>query len=186
MSLIHRTAGLAVLTVAIAGSTPAMAASGPGDKDAQAVLAAIKDVCLPILKGAKIEGLAKATGLRNSRDGWMLPIDGKRRVAIDPPGGANPNLCTGTVVHDPNAGASILAALVGWAAAQTPPLPPVKVEEKATGALYQLTTSSWEGKLDGADAALVYSEDKTLEGRPVAGKLDQSTFALALTPAAAS
>jgi hypothetical protein len=176
------TAALAALAAALAPVGSTLAAPGSDGKDAAATLAVVKDICLPLLQGAKIDTVAKAAGLKNGRDGWVLPISGKRHIEVDPPGGSNPHVCAATVVHDPNAGLSIVTALGNWASSQTPALQPLKAQEKATGALYQLTTSSWSGKAAGGDLAVVYSEDKTLDGKPVAGGLDQASLTVGLTP----
>jgi hypothetical protein len=170
---------LAILISGVAGAQP----SSDG-KGAAAALAVVRDICLPVLKGAKIEAVAKSTGLTDGRDGWVLPIAGKRHVEISPPDGANPHICAATVIHDPTAGPSILGVLRQWASSRSPPLQPRKTELAATGPLYHLTTSSWEGATDSGYLALVYSEDKTPDGKPVAGKLDQATLTVALTPAA--
>ncbi|MDB5459899.1 MAG: hypothetical protein JWO72_1640 [Caulobacteraceae bacterium] len=183
MSLSHA-AALAAFAVAVATSGAALAAPIPDGKGAAATLAVVKHVCMPLLTGAKIEDVAKTAGLRNGRDGWVLPIGGKRHIEIDPPGGANPHVCSATIIHDPNAGASIVDAITAWSGRQTPALQPLKTQEKVTGALYQLTTSSWIGKAAGGDLVVVYSEDKTLDGKPVAGNLDQASLTVGLTPSA--
>jgi hypothetical protein len=182
MPLSHAAALAAV--AALAWSVPALAAPAADDRGAAAVMAVVTDVCLPLLRGAKVETVAKAAGLKNSRDGWMLPISGKQRIEIDPPGGANPHVCAATIIHDPSSGPAIVSALGDWSQMQAPALPPLKTQEKATGALYQLTTSSWEGMAAGGDLAVVYTEDKTLDGKPVAGALDQAALTVALTPSA--
>jgi hypothetical protein len=173
---------MAVLAAAPSASGSALAASGPEDQDAAAVMTVARDICLPLLRGGKIEAVAKATGLKNGRDSWVLPISGRRRIEVDPPGGANPTVCTATIIHDPGSGPSILAALTAWSAMQTPPLSALKTEEKAKGSLYQLTTSVWEGQIAGGDLAVAYAEDKTLDGKPVAGTFDQATLSVGLTP----
>jgi len=180
MRSLQHAAAMAVLAAALTASGSAFAASAPDD--AAAVMTVARDICLPLLRGGKIETVAKTTGLRNGRDGWVLPISGKRRIEVDPPGGANPTVCTATIIHDPGAGPSILAALTAWSATQTPALQALKTEEKAKGSLYQLTTSVWEGQIAGGDLAVVYAEDKTLDGKPVAGNLDQATLSVGLTP----
>lgn len=184
MDIRFAVAAMAIFASLVGGVASAQPSSD--GKGAAAALAVVRDICLPVLKGAKIEAVAKSTGLRNGRDGWVLPIAGKRHIEISPPGGSNPHVCAATVFHDPAAGPSILAALRQWAGARSPPLQPTKTELAATGPLYRLTTSSWEGATDGGNLALVYSEDKTPDGKPVAGKLDQATLTLALTPAASS
>ena len=118
--------------------------------------------------------------------GWVLPISGKRQIEIDPPGGYNPHVCSATIIRNPNVSGSTVDALAGWSSRQTPSLQPLKTREKATGALYQLITSSRVGKSTGGDLAAVYTEDKTLDGKPAAGKLDQASLSIGLTPPAAS
>jgi len=180
MKILFRTV-LPVVAAAFASSAIA-APPAPDGKSPDAVMTTVKDVCLPLLKGTPIAAVAKTTGLKNGRDGWVLPIAGKRHIEIDPPDGPNPHVCSATVIHAPGEDDSILKALTGWVASQTPALQPIKSGEKATGALYQLTTSSWSGPTAGGVLGLSYSEDKTLDGKPVAGSLDQATLAISLTP----
>lgn len=175
----------AVVLAASASLIGGVAAGQPNSdgKGAAATLVVVRDICLPMLKGAPIEAVAKTTGLRNGRDGWVLPIAGKRHIEVSPPGGSNPHVCSATVIHDPGAGPSILSALREWVSSRSPPLQATKSELAATGPLYRLTTSAWEGSMEGGHLAMVYSEDKTPDGKPVAGNLDQATLTLALTPA---
>lgn len=181
MKSLSRPAILATLAAAVCAGSSAAAPAADG-KGAAATLVVLKDVCLPLLGGAKIDTVAKATGLKNGRDGWVLPIRGKRRIEVDPPGGSNPHVCSATIIHDPNAGGAIVDAITAWSNSQTPVLQPLKAREKTTGAIYQLTTSSWVGKAPGGDLAIVYTEDKTLKGQPVAGNLDQASLTVGLTP----
>jgi hypothetical protein len=173
----------AVAIVACIGASPTSAQPAPDGKGAAATLVVVRDVCLPMLMGAKIDTVAKSAGLKNRHDGWVLPIAGKRHIELSPPGGSNPHVCEATVIHDPGAGASILAALRQWASGHSPPLQAIKTEQVATGAIYRLTTSTWEGKTANGNLAVVYAEDKSPDGKPVAGDLDQSTLTVALTPA---
>jgi hypothetical protein len=176
-------AGLAGALMSWETTVAAQAADG---NDATAALSTVKDICLPLLKGASVAAVAKTTGLKGGRDDWFLPVSGKRRIEISPPGGANPHVCEATIIHDPTAGDAIVSALGAWAAMQAPALQQLKQQEKVTGALYQLTTSSWEGRTADGNLAVVYSENKTLQGKPVAGGLDQATLSVSLTPAPAA
>jgi hypothetical protein len=172
----------AAVALACVGASATSAQPTSDGKGAAATLVAARDICLPVLEGAKIEAVAKTTGLRNRSDGWVLPIAGKRHIELSPPGGTNPHICEVTIIHQPGAGPAILDALRQWASSRSPPLQPTKTEQVATGAVYRLTTSTWEGNTAEGHLAVVYAEDKTLDGRPVAGNLDQATLTVALTP----
>jgi len=174
----------AAAALACVGASATNAQPASDGKGAAAALVVVRDICLPILKGAKIDTVAKTAGLKNRRDGWVLPIAGKRHIELSPPGGSNPHVCEATVIHDPDAGAAILSALRGWASSHSPPLQATKIEQVASGAIYRLTTSTWEGKTADGNLAVVYAEDKTPDGKPVAGNLDQATLTVALTPGA--
>lgn len=174
----------AASALACAAATVANAQPVSDGKGAAAAVLVVREICLPLLTGAKIDTVAKTTGLKNRHDGWVLPIAGKRHIELSPPGGSNPQVCGATVIHDPSAGASILGALRQWASDHSPPLQATKTEQAATGPLYRLTISSWEGKTADGNLAVVYAEDKTPDGKPVAGNLDQATLSVALTPAA--
>lgn len=142
----------------------------------------LQRVCLPLIDGGKLESVAKAAGLRRKDGVWALRIDRKRRLELDPPDVANPYACGATIIHGVGAGPAIHDAIDDWARSQTPGLTPVKVRQASTGAIYARTTSTWEGKNAKGDIGVVLSEEKTLQGRPVDGDLDQSTLILSLTP----
>jgi len=169
------------------GMAQAADAPAPGAaeaRDAAAVMTAVTSVCLPILQGQPVAAIAKAQGLKKTRDGWMLPIEAKRHIDLDLPGGSNPHVCAATVVHTPGDGAATVAALAAWAAAQVPPLNIIKDKEQAQSGTYLVTASSWSGGIAAGGVALSYAEQKLAGGKPVAGTLDQATLAIVFTPAA--
>ena len=177
--------GVAATTQAL-GRTPASA--GPRDAAAGAGRAAgaavmvMRQVCLPLLQGARLDAIAPPVGFRLVHGDWVYPIDRNQRIELIPPDPTNPHLCSATIVHDVGAQPAIRQALDNWARSQTPPLKGVKDQVQARGPLYLRTTSTWSGAVKDGDVGVVFAGEKTLQGKPVNGDLDQSELLASLAP----
>jgi len=169
---------------AVVAAEPATAAVNPG-----AVLAAgaavmvMQRVCLPVIDGAPLEGIARSVGLQNKHGQWVYPIDGRQRIEVSSPDPSNPHLCSATILHDIGAQPAIRQALDNWARSQTPPLQAIKVQVQAPGPFYLRQTSTWSGSSPRGEIGVVFSGEKTLQGKPVDGDLDQSELLASITPA---
>jgi hypothetical protein len=171
---------------AIAG-IPCLALAGPvasPPPSAGAAVAMLQSVCLPLIEGGKLRSIAKANHLRQDDGQWTLVIDHKRRVELDPPDAANPRVCTATIIHSVGSGPFIRQAVDDWARSRSPALKEVKVDQTSAGPSYLRTTSTWQGADPDGVLGVVLSEEKTLNGTPVAGGLDQSEIEVSLTPKA--
>jgi hypothetical protein len=149
---------------------------------ASAVAKALEQVCLPLLHGQNLKSVAPAAGLKQIDSQWILPIDDKSRLELNPPGLASPHDCSATIFHPASSEDSTLGAINGWAKTQSPPLKPIKTREQTKGAVFMHTTSTWSAKSDKTSENVSFSEEKTLEGRPVDGDHDRSTLLVNLAP----
>jgi|GEM_PF-6712567 len=156
-----------------AAQTPAAPASDNGSPAASAAITALDRVCLPLIQGKPIKAVASAVGMKQTRGEWVMVIEGRQRVVVDPPGGANPTVCTVVITYAPGAETAMIAALDGWAAARTPPLQKDKVREEATGSR---KLSSWLGSTPDGNHTIVLAEQKTPTGGPIAAPLEQATL----------
>ncbi len=182
------TAMLAAAHPAIAAAPPVTApaaastVAAPARPSVKDTVLTLNDVCLPILRGAAVKPTAEAAGFRARNGEWVLTIAGKRQITLDPPDVANPRLCTVTIDASPG-GVAMRAALAAWAAGQSPALTPVKVDDSVAGVTHERATSSWSAQTPSGVEGVVLSQEKTLQGQPTDGGLDESTLYVSLTPA---
>lgn len=193
--------GVSVLTMcalvgAVAASPVYAAAATPSPEpattgaDPGAVLAAgaavmvMQRVCLPVIGGAGFEGVVRSAGLENRHGQWVYPIDRRQRIEVSTPDPSNPHVCNATIIHDVGAQPAIRQALDNWARSRTPPLQAIKVQVQAPGPFYLRKTSTWSGSGPGGEIGVVFSGEKTLQGQPVDGDLDQSELLASVTPVA--
>ena len=162
------------------GSPPASVAT----PSATAAVSMLQNACLPLVNGGDLKKVARTAGLKLRNGQWMLPVSGKRQLDLQPPDDVNPHVCTVVIIHRIGGDAAILQAINTWAAAQTPPLQPIKVLQKSVGVTYQRTTSTWASQSAKGAEGLVLASEKTLDGKPVAGDDDQSELILSFTPQA--
>ncbi|WP_374471640.1 hypothetical protein [Phenylobacterium sp.] len=150
--------------------------------EAIALQSALERVCVPLIAGQDPDAVSQASGLRQRDGQWVLTVDGRKELLVLPPTPANPNVCSLTVTYDAGGEKPILDLLNAWALANS--LEVRRVREPSEGPLRDRRTSSWEGSRQGAPTALVFSEEKTKDGKPVAGDLDQATVLLSIARAA--
>lgn len=194
--------GVFVLTVCAAIGVAAAAPTfgepaGPGPLDAAAradlgaegaagaAVMVMRQVCLPLLQGARLNAIAPSVGFRQVHGDWVYPIGRNQRIELAAPDPTNPLLCSATIIHDVGAQPAIRQALDNWARSQTPPMKMVKDQVQARGPLYLRTTSTWSGADKGGDIGVVFAGEKTLQGKPVDGALDQSELLASLAPSTA-
>ncbi|MEO6341091.1 MAG: hypothetical protein ABIO39_13700 [Caulobacteraceae bacterium] len=150
--------------------------------ESAAALSTVERVCLPLLRGQTLKAVAAIAGLKQDHGEWTLPIAGRKRVVIDPPGGPNKTVCSAKLTYSLDGGPQIVDVLSRWAQAQAPALQMVKDHEDSKGPLRLRKTTSWFGMASGGSLGLVLSEEKDLQGRPAAGDYDEATLLVSLTP----
>ncbi|HEY8615011.1 hypothetical protein [Phenylobacterium sp.] len=113
-----------------AAQAPAAAAPAPTlptAGDAAEVLAALDNVCVPAVRGQKLDDLAKAQGFRQNRrdQTWAKPLGGQKNFSIVLfPQGSNKDVCFAELRYGPGKAEEIAKALNVWAFTRQPPLDP--------------------------------------------------------------
>jgi len=162
-----------VLAMATAPLSAFGAAADTRTPEAIDVQVALERVCLPLLKGKTVNQVARPADLKHDDSGWYLAMPGAERLSVQPPGGANPTVCSFKVTYPVDRPQPILALLNLWA--KDHHLTPASVARASTGPAEQRKTWSWQGRNAGAALAVVFDTEKTLDGRPVGGSLDRAT-----------
>lgn len=172
VSLLAAGPALAQATAKPAAQTPEVAAA----------LAALEKVCLPLASGSDLKTVARSAGLRQQDGGWVLPISGPEEVDIAPPDTANPHVCIATLRFRGDQAAAMRTAIGAWAARQSPPLTPDQVAAAEKGPQELRTISSWEASTPKAADAVLFTKEKTLDGKPIDGALNEAQLIVSVTP----
>lgn len=108
---------------------PAPAAEAPPSLpttgDGAVLLNVIEKVCVPLVRGGKLEALAKANGFKlNRRDGnWVMPLGGDKLYTVTLfPTGVNKDVCRGEVHYAIGGEKPIVEALNIWSFLHKPEL----------------------------------------------------------------
>ena len=148
--------------------TPVQAPTGV----AAYVISTIEKACLPLTQGKDIKVVAKEVGLRKSRDVYVLPLTGVERIILAPPTTANPGVCILTINHAIDGSRPIVDALTNWAASQNPPIPPLGTGYQASPGVLGW---SWVVEAGQMQEGVVFTAQKTPDGRPIGKGYDVST-----------
>ena len=116
-------------TAAPDASAPAPAAEAPPTLpttgDGAVILNIIEKVCVPLVRGGKLDDLAKANGFKlNRRDGtWTIPLGGDKNYSVTMfPVGVNKDVCRGEVHYAIGGEKPIVSALNVWSFLHQPEL----------------------------------------------------------------
>jgi len=127
------------------------------------VLSLIDKACTPLIRGQDAASVASANGLKKTRDGLLLVMEGVQRITLAPPTPANPHICTLTVNYEVDQAKPFVDALSGWSASQTPPLEPFQTAF-ASGA--GATGWSWYVDTGQFHKGVVFTAQKRPDGKP--------------------
>jgi len=97
----------------------------PTGGDGAVILNIIEKVCVPLVRGGKLDDLAKANGFKlNRREGtWTLPLGGDKNYNVTMfPVGINKDVCRGEVHYAIGGEKPIVSALNVWAFLHQPEL----------------------------------------------------------------
>ncbi len=137
----------------------------------------IEKVCVPLIHGQDAASVAAANGLKKTRDGWVLLLEGVQRISVFGPTVANPTICTLTVNYDLDQTKPFLDALGNWAAAQNPPLPPFQTAvDNGPGA----TGWSWYVDAGAFHKGVVFTAQKKPDGKPMGRTYEVATVRFSL------
>jgi hypothetical protein len=165
------------------GPTPGIGATTP---ETGAVLTVLERVCLPLSRGAHLDGVARTNGLQQRNGQWVLPIRGPEQIVVTPPDTANPTLCRATITYAIDQDQPILQEINNWAADHTPPLKARKIEVAEPGPAMLRKVSTWEVTSASETDAVVLAREQTLQGQPVDGQYDKAVLLVSVTPASPS
>jgi hypothetical protein len=132
-------------------TTPPAAAEAaptlPTTGDGAVILTVIEKLCVPLVRGGKLDDLAKANGFRqNRRDGtWTLPLGGDKNYSVTMfPVGVNKDVCRGEVHYTLGGEKPIVAALNVWSFLHQPELILQANYVQVTGDGVKRVQKSWE------------------------------------------
>jgi len=97
----------------------------PTSGDGAVILNIIEKVCVPLVRGGKLDDLAKANGFKlNRRDGtWTMPLGGDKNYTVTMfPVGINKDVCRGEVHYAIGGEKPIVSALNVWSFLHQPEL----------------------------------------------------------------
>ncbi len=143
----------------------------PTDPAAIGVLAALDNICVPLVDGGDVGKLTKANGFRKSNDAWVTKQK-SYQITLQPQG-SNPDQCHLDIVSpvDPEAPAKpIVLALHDWAAVTRSWS--LYRNDKTVQSNQEFTTRSWEHDEPGKHQALVLTTIRKADGSPMKGSSD--------------
>jgi hypothetical protein len=156
-------------TATVANATP----TDTRTPEAVGVQVALERVCLPLLSGKPLQTVKAGAGLHEDKAGWYVPLPGAERLSLQPPGGANPTVCSFKLTYPIGQSAKLVDFLNVWA--KDHGLNAVAAGRPSTGPSERRRTWSWQSAGRPGSTALVFDTEKTLDGGPVAGTLDRAT-----------
>lgn len=128
---------------AAAEAAPTLPTSGDG----AVILSVIEKLCVPLVRGGKLDDLAKANGFKqNRRDGtWSLPLGGDKNYSVTMfPVGVNKDVCRGEVHYTLGGEKPIVSALNVWSFLHQPELILQANYVQVTGDGVKRVQKSWE------------------------------------------
>jgi hypothetical protein len=125
--------------------------------------------------------VAQRSGLRQDASNWILSVAGGEKVTVRPPGGANPTVCSFRLPYPVDGEAPLLKLLDNWSADHG--LQKVRDRAPSSGPVLKRRTSSWDGKVQQGRLAIVFNEEKNLNGGPVLDGSDEAQVLVSLTKA---
>jgi hypothetical protein len=99
----------------------------PTTGDAAEVIAVLDNICVPAVRGQKLDDLAKANGFKmNRRDQtWTKPLGGQKNYSVVLfPQGSNKDVCFAELHYAMGSAEEIAKGLNVWAFTRQPPLDP--------------------------------------------------------------
>ena len=168
---VGRIAGLA-LALAASSALAQPATTAPAAGIGPYVTGLLEKACMPMIKGQDPKTVAQAAGLKRYRDDWLLQLPGVQRIVLSGPTPANPTVCSMSVNYDLDQTKALVDTLTAWAAAQTPPLPPLGT---AYSGAPGLTGWSWSFDDGTTQEGLVFNAQRMSDGKPAGKNSDVGT-----------
>jgi len=152
----------------------------PTTGDGAAVIAVLDSVCVPAVRGQKLDDLAKAQGFKQNRRDmtWSKPLGGNKAYQVILfPQGSNKDSCFGEVHFAVGQDAPITQALNVWAFVHQPPLDPTaNYTQPVDPDGLTRVRRSWENVQSNSSTGLNISTVRKPDGSPVNKAYDLATF----------
>ena len=167
-----------------AAEAPPPAPTLPTSGDGASAIAVLEKVCVPAVKGQKLDDVAKANGFKlNRRDlTWARPLSLEKGASKDYqiivyPTGSNKGVCNAEIHHAIGGDADIAKALNIWSFVHEPPLDPTAnyTQPQDPDGLKRVRRS-WEYLTSTNSIGLNFSTVKKPDGTPVNAKYDMATM----------
>ena len=169
---------------AAAPAAPAAAAPAPPPLpttgDAAEVIAALDNVCVPAVRGQKLDDLAKANGFRQNRrdQTWAKPLGGQKNYQIILfPQGSNKDVCFAELRYGAGSAEEIAKGLNVWAFTRQPPLDPTaNYTQPVDPDGLKRVRRSWEHLSSSQSIGLNFSTVRKPDDSQVNGRYDMGTL----------
>jgi hypothetical protein len=168
-------AGAAPQGTAAAEPPPALPTSGDG----AVVLTVLEKVCVPIVRGQKLDDVAKANGMKlNRRDGsWVLGLGGDRNYTVTIfSQGSNKDVCQGEVHYAIGQDKPIVAAINTWAFLHQPELILQANYVNVDPDGIKRVRKSWEHLESNSSTAVNFSTMSKPDGSPLNSRYDSASL----------
>ncbi|RAK59717.1 hypothetical protein DJ021_07820 [Phenylobacterium hankyongense] len=160
---------------AAAAPPPVLPTSGDG----AVVLSVLEKVCVPIVRGQKLEDVAKANGMKlNRRDGsWTMGLGGDKNYTVSIfPQGSNKDVCQGEVHFAVGQDKPIVGAINTWAFLHQPELILQANYVNVDPDGIKRVRKSWEHLESNASIAVNFSTLSKPDGSSLNGRFDTGTL----------
>ncbi|HEY9217977.1 MAG TPA: hypothetical protein VIO94_08010, partial [Phenylobacterium sp.] len=147
----------------------------PTTGDGAVLIDVIQRVCMPLVKGGNADQIAKAYGMKKSKQRYVATLGAKPYlIALEPQGG-NKDVCEVTIEYAPGGEQPIVQALHTWAFLHQPQLTPYRsdIRPDPLNGNQKLITRSWE-HVDAPHFGLVFVQQKKNDDTPVGKNFDRA------------
>ena len=154
----------------------------PTTGDGAVITSLLTNVCEPLVRGGKVDQIAKANGLKLDRktNWYVIPLSPKTpyQVGLEGPG-TNPNVCTLHIQYAPGGEneKQIRDSLNIWRFLHAPQLFLHRNEQAASITGQQAVTITWDNRdnisSDGKMFGLVFRQEKKADGSQINKNFDQ-------------
>jgi hypothetical protein len=150
----------------------------PTTGDGAEMISVINNICVPSVRGASVESVAKPLGFKFNRraNAWIKTMGAKPYEVSVLPKGANENVCNVTVKYAVGQERPIVNALNIWAFLHEPEMPMQRNDFIVGADGIKRITLSWEHFTDKESTGLVLVQLKNPDDSPLDKKFDQATI----------
>lgn len=150
----------------------------PTTGDGAEVISVVNNICVPSVRGASVESVAKPLGFKFNRraNAWSKTMGAKPYEISVLPKGSNENVCNVTIKYAVGQAKPIVNALNIWAFLHQPDMPMQRNDFIVGADGIKRITLSWEYFTDKESTGLVLVQLKNPDDSPLDKKFDQATI----------